>query len=210
MLLSSSYTALYLKYASSKESLSSQRYIIFHYTCHKYFSMQHIKDKFLRDLLMLSQVTDPWFAVFAFVYVSTQVQHLVEVVSGEGSVAMWWDEQRIWILKSVTSIFAILEALKKRLGLNKVKFSLSNKAIDKEKLKKYEEGRFDFQGAAVFMAPLVVLLIINIVAFFGGIWRVLNVKNFEEMFGQLFLVTYVMVLSFPILQAIVTMKSKSG
>lgn len=155
-------------------------------------------------------MTDPWFAVFAFVFVSTQIQHLVEVVSGEGSVAMWWDEQRIWILKSVTSIFAILEAMKKRLGLNKMKLALSNKAIDEEKMKKYKEGRFDFQGAAVFMAPMVLLLIINIVAFFGGIWRVLNVKDFQEMFGQLFLVTYVMVLSYPILHAIVTMKSKNG
>ncbi|QCD95367.1 cellulose synthase A [Vigna unguiculata] len=164
----------------------------------------------LKGIPVFPKVTDPWFAVFAFVFVSTQIQHLVEVVSGEGSVAMWWDEQRIWILKSVTSIFAILEAMKKRLGLNKMKLALSNKAIDEEKMKKYKEGRFDFQGAAVFMAPMVLLLIINIVAFFGGIWRVLNVKDFQEMFGQLFLVTYVMVLSYPILHAIVTMKSKNG
>ncbi|XP_047177618.1 cellulose synthase-like protein G2 [Vigna umbellata] len=164
----------------------------------------------LKGIPVFPKVTDPWFAVFAFVYVSTQVQHLVEVLSGEGSIEMWWDEQRIWILKSVTSIFAVLEATKKRLGLNKMKFNLSNKAIDEEKMKKYEEGRFDFQGAAVFMAPMVLLLIINIVGFFGGIWRVLNEKDFQEMFGQLFLVTYVMALSYPILQAIVTMKSKSG
>ena len=161
---------------------------------------------------MMSQATDPWFAVFAFVYVSTQIQHLIEVLSGDGSVTMWWDEQRIWILKSVTSIFAIIDGIKKWLGLSKVKFNLSNKAIDKEKLKKYEQGRFDFQGAAVFMAPLVLLLIANIVSFFVGIWRLFNfnVKDFEEMFGQLFLVTYVMLLSYPILEAIVTMKSKSG
>ncbi|WVY99811.1 hypothetical protein V8G54_025881 [Vigna mungo] len=156
----------------------------------------------LKGIPVFPKVTDPWFAVFAFVYVSTQVQHLIEVLSGEGTIEMWWDEQRIWILKSVTSIFAVLEALKKRLGLNKMKFNLSNKAIDEEKTKKYEE--------AVFMAPMVLLLIINIVAFFGGIWRVLNEKDFQEMFGQLFLVTYVMALSYPILQAIVTMKSKSG
>ena len=166
----------------------------------------------LKGITVFPKATDPWFAVFAFVYVSTQIQHLIEVLSGDGSVAMWWDEQRIWILKSVTSIFAIIDGIKKWLGLNKVKFNLSNKAIDKEKLKKYEQGRFDFQGAAVFMAPLVLLLIANIVSFFVGIWRLFNfnVKDFEEMFGQLFLVTYVMLLSYPILEAIVTMKSKSG
>ncbi|ESW20606.1 hypothetical protein PHAVU_005G001000 [Phaseolus vulgaris] len=163
----------------------------------------------LKGISLFPKVTEPWFAVFAFVYVSTQVQHLVEVVSGEGSVAMWWDEQRIWILKSVTSIFAIIDAVKKWLGLNKVKFSLSNKVVDEEKVKKYEEGKFDFQGAAVFMAPMVLLLIINIVGFFGGIWRVFNEKDFQEMFAQLFLVTYVMLLSYPIFEGIVTMKSKS-
>ena len=157
------------------------------------------------------QVTDPWFAVFATIYVSTQIQHLIEVLSGDGSVAMWWDEQRIWILKSVTgSLFALIDGTRKWLGLNKVKFSLSNKAIDKEKLKKYEQGRFDFQGAALFMSPLVVLLIVNIVCFLGGLWRLLNVKDFEEMFGQLFLLSYVVVLSYPILEGIITMKTKSG
>ncbi|KAL2335798.1 hypothetical protein Fmac_010244 [Flemingia macrophylla] len=165
---------------------------------------------FLKGISVFPKVTDPWFAVFAFVFVSTQIQHLIEVLSGDGSVAMWWDEQRIWILKSVTSVFAIIDGIKKWLGLNKVKFNLSNKAIDKEKLKKYEQGRFDFQGAAVFMAPLVLLLLANIVSFFGGLWRLLNEKDFEEMFGQFFLVTYVMVLSYPIIEGIITMKSKSG
>lgn len=148
--------------------------------------------------------------MFATLYISTQIQHLIEVLSGDGSVAMWWDEQRIWILKSVTSVFAIIEAAKKGLGLNKKKFMLSNKAIDKEKLKKYEQGRFDFQGAALFMSPMVVLLIVNVVSFIGGIWRLFNAKDIEDMFGQLFLVSYVMALSYPIFEGIITMKSKSG
>ena len=158
------------------------------------------------------QVTDPWFAVFAFLYVATQIQHLIEVISGDGSVSMWWDEQRIWILKSVTSLFAMTEAVKKWLGLNKKKFNLSNKAIDtdKEKIKKYEEGRFDFQGAALYMSPMVVLLIVNTICFFGGLWRLFITRDFEDMFAQLFLVSYVMALSYPIFEGIITMKSKSG
>ncbi|CAL0329494.1 unnamed protein product [Lupinus luteus] len=165
---------------------------------------------FFKGIPVFPKVTDPWFAVFAFLYIATQIQHLIEVLSGGGSITMWWDEQRIWILKSVTSLFAITEAIKKWLGLNKKKFSLSNKAIDKENLKKYEQGRFNFQGAALYMSPMVVLLIVNIVCFFGGLWRLVKVKDFEDMFGQLFLLSYVIVLSYPILEAIVTMKSKSG
>ncbi|KAK7277128.1 hypothetical protein RIF29_18278 [Crotalaria pallida] len=165
---------------------------------------------FLKGIPVFPKVSDPWFAVFAFLYVATQIQHLIEVLSGGGSVTMWWDEQRIWILKSVASFFAITEAIKKWFGLNKKKFALSNKAIDKENLKKYEQGKFNFQGAALYMSPMVVLLIVNVVCFFGGLWRLLKVKDFEEMFGQLFLLSYVIVLSYPIIEAIVTMKSKSG
>ena len=157
------------------------------------------------------QVTDPWFALFAISYLSAGIQHLIEVLSGRGSVAKWWDEQRIWILKSVIGgLFALIDATKKFLGLSNVKFTLSNKAIGKEKLKKYEQGRFDFEGAALFMSPLVVLLIVNVVCFFGGLWRLHNVKDFEEMFGQLFLISYLMALSYPIFVGIITMKSQGG
>ncbi|KAJ1400096.1 Nucleotide-diphospho-sugar transferase [Sesbania bispinosa] len=166
---------------------------------------------FLKGIPVFPKVTEPWFLVFATLFVSTQIQHLIEILSGGGSLKIWWDEQRIWILKSVTGcLFAIIQATKKWLGLNKVRFTLSNKAIDKEKLKKYEQGKFDFEGAALFMSPLVVLLIVNIVCFFGGLWRLLIVKDFERMFGQLFLLSYLMALSYPILEGILTMKSKVG
>jgi hypothetical protein len=94
--------------------------------------------------------------------------------------------------------------------LNKAKFTLSDKAIDKDKLKKYEQGKFNLDGAAVLMAPLTVLITINIVCFFGGLWRLLNVRNFNEMFGQLFLISYILALSYPILEGYITTKRKGG
>jgi hypothetical protein len=88
---------------------------------------------------------------------------------------------------------------------------LSNKAADKDqdKIKKYEQGRFDFQGAALYMSPMVVLLLVNTICFFGGLWRLFKTRDFQDMFGQLFLVSYVMALSYPIFEGIITMKSKS-
>ncbi|XP_058782757.1 cellulose synthase-like protein G1 [Vicia villosa] len=167
---------------------------------------------FLKGIPVFPKVTDPWFAVFAILYIATQIQHLIDVISGDGSISMWWDEQRIWIIKSLTSLFAMIEAIKKWLGSNKKRLYLSNKAIDtnKEKIKKYEQGRFDFQGAALYMSPMIVLLIVNTISFFGGLWRLFKIRDFEEMFGQFFLVSYVMALSYPIFVGILTMKNKSG
>lgn len=72
----------------------------------------------------------------------------------------------------------------KFLGKKKVSLSLTNKAVDKEKFEKYEKGKFDFEGAAMFMVPLFILVMLNIVCFFCGVRRVIIEKNLEEMFYQ--------------------------
>ncbi|KEH33683.1 cellulose synthase-like protein [Medicago truncatula] len=165
---------------------------------------------FLKGISVFPKVTEPWFIVFTLLYVSTQIQHYIEVISSGGSSRIWWDEQRSWIVKSIGCFFAIIEATKKWFGLNKGKFTLSNKAVDKDKVKQYEQGKFNFEGATLLMAPLIVLLIINIVCFFGGLWRLLNKKDFDEMFGQLFLISYLIALSYPIIEGIISMKRKVG
>ena len=119
---------------------------------------------------MLLQVSDPWFAVFVAIYMSSLFQHLYEVLSSDGSIKNWWNEQRIYIIRSISGcLFGFLDAIMKCLSKKKVNLSLTNKAIDKEKLQKYEKGKFDFEGAAMFMVPLFILVILNIVCFFYGV-----------------------------------------
>lgn len=96
----------------------------------------------------------------------------------------------------------------KWLGVAKANFRLTNKAIDEEKLRKYEKGKFDFQGAKLFMVPLTFLVMFNLVCFTFGMKRMVSEGNFEEMFGQGFLSFYVLVLSYPILEGLVSKKAK--
>ncbi|CAL5395296.1 unnamed protein product [Camellia sinensis] len=120
-----------------------------------------------------------------------------------------WNEQRIWIIRCVTSyLFGCLDVLLKRLGITKANFRLTNKAIDQEKLQKYEKGKFDFQGAEMFMVPLGILSMLNIVCFIGGMKRVYFEGNLEELFGQVFISSLTLVLSYPILEDLVTKKAK--
>ena len=75
--------------------------------------------------------------------------------------------------------------------------------MDKAKLEKYERGKFDFQGATMFMVTLIILFL-NMIAFVGGLARVIINKNYDQMFAQLFLSFFLIVLSYPILEGIVT------
>ncbi|KAJ7957374.1 Cellulose synthase [Quillaja saponaria] len=162
----------------------------------------------LKGIPLFPKVWDPWFAVFAAIFLSSLFQHLIEVLSSDGSIKTWWNEQRSWLIKSVSAnLFGVMGAILKRLGME-TKFSLSNKAMDKEKLEKYEKGKFDFQGAAMFMVPLSCLVILNTLCFFGGLWRVIIVKNIQDMFGQLFLSAFILVFSYPILEGMLTRVSK--
>ncbi|CAA2954351.1 cellulose synthase G3 [Olea europaea subsp. europaea] len=164
---------------------------------------------FLFGIPLFPKVTDIWFAAFATVFVSSLLQHLYEVLSSGGSILTWWNEQRIWMIKSVTAcLFGCLDVLMKWIGVAKASFRLTNKAIDQEKLEKYEKGKFDFQGAKMFMLPLSVLVLLNLGCFIGGVTGLISGRNIAEMFGQGALSLYILVLSVPIFEGLIPKMGK--
>uniref|UniRef100_A0A803LMF7 Uncharacterized protein n=1 Tax=Chenopodium quinoa TaxID=63459 RepID=A0A803LMF7_CHEQI len=159
----------------------------------------------LKGVPVFPKVSDPWMLGFVFVFVSSHVQHLFEVLASDHSVQQWWNEVRIWIMKAITAcLFGSTEAIMKKIGIQKTTFRLTNKVVEKEKLDKYEKGKFDFSGAAMLMVPLIILTILNLVSFVGGLVRVINHNNYDDMFGQLFLSFYLLLLSYPTFEGIVT------
>lgn len=115
-----------------------------------------------------------------------------------------WNEQRIWIIRAVTAcLFGCLDVLMKYAGVAKANFRLTNKAVDQDKLDMYQQGKFNFQGAKMFMVPLTLLVLFNLGCFVGGAKGVIAGGNAVEMFGQGMLSLYVLVLSFPILEGLV-------
>ncbi|KAL7105421.1 hypothetical protein ACP275_07G043100 [Erythranthe tilingii] len=190
--------------------------------CYGYFALSHFLSVacflygvvpqlcFLYGVPLYPKVTNPWFAVFAAVFLSSMGQHAYEVFSSDGTMRTMWNEQRIWMIKSVTAcLFGCLDVLMKYIGIAKSNFRLTNKAIDQQKLVKYEKGIFDFQGAKMFMIPLTLLVLLNLGCFVGGVKGMIGgggggvAAAAVEMFGQGLLSFYVLCLSFPILEGLV-------
>ncbi|KAI3790696.1 hypothetical protein L2E82_03929 [Cichorium intybus] len=164
----------------------------------------------LNGVSLYPQASNTWFKVFAAVYVSSLLQHLYEVLSTDGSLVTWWNEQRIYFIKCISALlFGCADVVMKSLGVAKANFRLTNKVVDKEKLEKYEKGTFDFEGAKMFMIPLTFMVLLNVVCFFGGIKRVISNGNLDEMFGQVFLSWSTLLFSYPILKGLVPSKQKS-
>ncbi|KAG4179635.1 hypothetical protein ERO13_A10G115800v2 [Gossypium hirsutum] len=164
---------------------------------------------FLNGIPLYPKVLSSWFAVFSTVYLSAIGQQLHEVLSDGGTTLTWWNEQRIWVIKSVSgSCFGCLDLFMKWSGMKKTTFRLTNKAVDKDKLEKYEKGEFDFQGTTMFMIPLSAMAILNMVCFIGGLGGIILRRNYEEMFGQIFLSLFIMALSYPMIQGLLKRSKK--
>ncbi|KAI3945224.1 hypothetical protein MKX01_034985 [Papaver californicum] len=169
--------------------------------CYAYFTLHPL---YAISFLIMASSLNPWFAVFVIVYVSALCQHLVEVLISGGTIKTWWNEQRIWMIKSVKgSLFGCLDVVMKSIGATKTSFRLTNKVIDSDQQKKYDKGNFNFKGATIFMIPLFMLVIWNLGCFILGARRVYIDKSLEEMFGQVYISFSILVLGYPILEGII-------
>ncbi|KAJ4722626.1 Cellulose synthase [Melia azedarach] len=163
----------------------------------------------LNGIPLYPEVSSSFFMVFSFIFLSAISKHLQEVLSTGGSIYTWRNEQRIWMMKSVTAHFyGSMDNILKRLGLRKASFVPTNKVLDNEQIKSYEMGKFDFQTSTMFLVPLVSLVILNIAAFIGGAIRTISVGNWDKMFVQLLLSFYILIINFAIVEGMVMRKDK--
>lgn len=152
---------------------------------------------FFRGATSFPGASAPWFAA---VFVSSSLQHLVEVsVAKRGLAARtWWNEQRFWALNAVTGqLFACLSVALNLVGAGgrAVDFDLTSKASD-DRL--YRDGVFDFAGCSMLLLPATTLCLLNAAALVGGVWKM--VGRGGNVSGELFLLCYVAALSYPLLQ----------
>ncbi|KAK7343998.1 hypothetical protein VNO77_13180 [Canavalia gladiata] len=161
----------------------------------------------LDGIPLYPKVSDPFFFIFVFIFLSALTKHLVEVLSTGGTIRKWIVEQRIWMMTSITShLYGCLDAVLKKFGLRKASFVPTNKVEDDEQTMLYQMDKYDFRTSNMFLVPMVTLLIINLSCFIGGIYRVFSVGDWEKMFIQLFLPPYIIVLNYPIFEGIAIRK----
>ncbi|KAF7151728.1 hypothetical protein RHSIM_Rhsim02G0034800 [Rhododendron simsii] len=150
-----------------------------------------------------------FFMVFSFVFLSSLSKHIQEVLSTGGSMRSWINEQRIWMIKSVTCyLYGSLDAIMKRLGMKEANFMPTNKVMDVEQTRLYQTGKIDFQTSIMLLAPLVILTIINVVSFVGGVTRAMVTGKFSDMFIQVFLSLFIVTMGYPVIEGMILRKDK--
>ncbi|KAL5542170.1 hypothetical protein UlMin_009880 [Ulmus minor] len=165
----------------------------------------------VKGISLYPEVTSSSFIIFLVIFTSSIAKHLYEVFTTGGSFHTWIYEQRIWMIRSISSnAYGCLDAFMKRIGMREASFLLTNKVEDDERSKLYEKGIYDFRTSTMFLLPMAALIILNLMSFFGGILGVIFVGNLDKMFVQVFISLYILVINYPIIEGMVIREDKGS
>ncbi|KAL3507689.1 hypothetical protein ACH5RR_033071 [Cinchona calisaya] len=157
----------------------------------------------LQGIPLYPKISNPFFVVFAFVFLSSNFKDIQEVLADGFLIRSWIYEQRMWMIKSVTSYtYGCLNAIQVKIGMKKASFLPTNKVPDEGKFKRYQSGIYDFQAPTMFIAPICTLVFLNIASLLLGAVKIVRIGNYDEMFIQEFISFFIVVVQYPVIEGI--------
>ncbi|KAK9059009.1 hypothetical protein SSX86_021628 [Deinandra increscens subsp. villosa] len=164
----------------------------------------------LNDITIYPKVKNPFFFVFLFVFVSSNIQHMREIHSSGASLQTWKHEQRAWMMKGITShLYGSTQAIMEKLGVKEANFLPTNKVMNEDEVKLHQMGIYNFQTSSMFLVPLCSLVTLNLLAFVVGIIRMMFHKDhIDEIFIQTFVSLYITLMGYPVLEGMALRKDK--
>ncbi|KAJ6719451.1 CELLULOSE SYNTHASE A CATALYTIC SUBUNIT 7 [UDP-FORMING]-LIKE [Salix purpurea] len=163
----------------------------------------------LNGIPIYPQVSSSWFMVFSFIFLASLLKHLEEVLSTGASIQTLLNEQRIWMMKSVTAYtYGSLDAILKCFGMREASFLPTNKVADDEQVALYQMGKLNFQSSTMILTPIITLIILNMVSFIGGVARMFIARSWDDTFGQVFLSLYILMVNYPVIEGMLLRKDK--
>ncbi|XBH92720.1 hypothetical protein VPH35_083793 [Triticum aestivum] len=167
----------------------------------------------LKGTPLFPEITSPWIAPFVYVFCVKNMYSLYEALSSGDTLKGWWNGQRMWLVKRITSyLFGVLDNLWKLLGLSKMNFVVSPKVSDEDESKRYEQEIMEFGSSDPEYVIIGTITLLNLVCLLGGLSKVMKVGwnniHLDALFPQLILCGMVVITSIPFYEAMFLRKDK--
>ncbi|XP_021740733.1 cellulose synthase-like protein E1 [Chenopodium quinoa] len=169
----------------------------------------------LGDISLFPKLPSPWFFPFAYVIIVTYTYNLVEFVYTGGTILGWWNEQRIWLYRRISSyLFALIDTMLNLIGFSKMKFVITNKVADEAVSKRYEKEIMEFGVTSPMFTMLTSLAFINLFTFVvlikkllvGG--EIIRGMIIERLSLQILLCFVLILINYPLFKAVFIRKDK--
>ncbi|XVF51284.1 hypothetical protein PTKIN_Ptkin04bG0172500 [Pterospermum kingtungense] len=159
----------------------------------------------LNGVSIFPKVSEPWFLLYMFLFLGAYGQDLLDFVVGGGTIQRWWSDQRMWMIRGLSChLFGLIEFLLKCIGIPTLGFNVTNKVVDVEQRKRYDQGLFEFGVPSPMFVTLTMVAITNLFSFIYGLIHFLSGSNKEGegLFSMEFFLSALIVMnSLPIYQA---------
>ncbi|KAK1403965.1 Cellulose synthase-like protein G3 [Heracleum sosnowskyi] len=156
------------------------------------------------------KVTDPWLLLYVFLFLGSYAQELIEYVTYGSTAKRWWNNQRVWMMRSISSFpFALFEYIQERCGISSFGYNVTSKVLESEQSKRNAEGIFEFGVPSPLFVPITMAAIINLWALVRGMKLViLRNESLEDVFVQMFLSGFGVLNCWPMYEAMLLRKDK--
>ncbi|KAG1326699.1 Cellulose synthase-like protein E6 [Cocos nucifera] len=159
----------------------------------------------LHGISLFPKVSDIWFLPFLYVITATTIFSLWEALLIGCTMKRWWNEQRMYLFKRLTSYsFAFIDTILKHLGLKMSTFVVTSKVTDEAVSKRYEQEIMEFGLPSPMFTILATLAMLNLVCLIGGTKRwVLDegIGLFGSLLLQFVLCGSAVLINMPVYQA---------
>ena len=155
---------------------------------------------------MILQVSSLWFLAFAYVFVAKNAYSIVEFVMCGGTLKAWWNLQRMWLIRRITSyFFAFFDTMKRQLGLSETHFALTDKVVTEDVLKRYEKEVMEFGSSSIMYTVMATTALLSLVSLVWGTKRVVadpELKALDQLISQVILCGILILINLPVYEAL--------
>ncbi|XP_041025129.1 cellulose synthase-like protein E6 [Juglans microcarpa x Juglans regia] len=166
----------------------------------------------LRGIPLFPKISSAWVLPFAFVIIVHRAYSLGEFIWCGGTFQGWWNEQRIWLFKRISSyVFAFSDNILKLLGLTDLGFAITAKVAESDVSQRNEQEIMEFGASSPMFTIIATLALLNAFCFVGGMKRVIMDMQtwFSNPFAlQILLCALLVIINVPVYQGLFLRKDK--
>lgn len=112
---------------------------------------------------------------FIYVLCVKNMYSLYEALSCGDTLKGWWNEQRMWMVRRITSyLYGLTDTVRKLLGLSKMTFAVTLKVSEENESKRYEQEIMEFGSSAPEYVIIATVALLNLICLVRGLSQILT------------------------------------